>query len=78
MVLDPGNIWRKKLPDGSKEAWYEAPYQWSLDFMDLDPEAWNNRLHWIRGKFGTRSSQDRLLARVKQILKETVWPSQGQ
>lgn len=72
VVIDPGHKWKKKLPDGSKEVWYEPPYQWSLDFMDLDPEAWNNRLHWIRGKFGTMSSQDRLLAKVKQIFRETA------
>ena len=68
VVLDPGRKWEKKLSASLKEIWYEPPYQWTPDFMDLEPEAWNNRLHWIRGKFGAKSSQGRLLAKVKEIL----------
>lgn len=69
VVLDPGRKWEKKLPGDLKEVWYEAPYRWTLDFMDLDPEAWNNRLHWVRGKFGTMLSRKSLLAKVKTILQ---------
>lgn len=71
VVLDPGHKWEKKLSGGLKEVRYEPPYRWTLDFMDLEPEAWNNRLHWIRGKFGTGSSRKSLLAKVEEILQVT-------
>ena len=69
VVLYPGRKWEKKLSGDLKEVWYEAPYRWTLDFMDLEPEAWNNRLHWIRGKFGTGSSRKRLLTKVGEIIQ---------
>ena len=72
VVIDPGHKWAKRLSNGLKTVSYDPPYQWSLDFMNLDSKVWNKRLHWIRGKFGTRSSQDRLLAKVKYIFRETA------
>jgi len=72
VVLDPGRKWKKKLSDDLKEVWYEPPYRWTLDFMDLDPEAWNNRLHWIRGRFGTKVYTKSLLAKVGEILQTTA------
>jgi hypothetical protein len=71
VVLDPGRKREKKLPNNLKEVWYEAPYNWALH-TDLEPEAWNNRLHWIRGKFGARLSQKSLLEKVKEILEATA------
>lgn len=68
VVLDPGRKWEKKLPNNLKEVWYEAPYNWALHTY-LEPEAWNNRLHWIRGKFGTRVSQKSLLTKAGEILQ---------
>lgn len=72
VVLDPGLKWVRQLPDNSKKVTYQAPYQWALDFMDLEPEAWNKRLHWIHGKFGSKSSTKKLLATVKRHLKAAV------
>jgi len=67
VVLDPGRRWQRKLPNGMNEVWFEAPYNWS--FRDaVEPEAWNNRLHWIHGKFGTKRSQNELLRKVQFTL----------
>jgi len=67
IVLDPGRRWEKKLPNDMREVWFEAPYNWSLRDT-LDPDAWNNRLHWIRGKFGTKRSQEQLMMMVRPAL----------
>lgn len=68
VVVGPGNRSKRKLPTGVSEVVYEAPYSWDIDFMDLAPEAWNKRLHWIRGKFGTKTARASLLAMVNEIL----------
>jgi len=68
VVLDPGRKWKRKQPGNLTEIWYEPPYQWALDFMDLEPEAWNKRLHWIRGRFGSKASAKKMLATIKKYL----------
>jgi len=60
IVLAPGR-------SSITEATYELPYQWTFDCMDLEPNVWK-RLHWIRGRFGPRSSAKKLLATVKKYL----------
>ena len=67
VVVDPGRRWEKKLQNGLREVWHEAPYNWVLR-NELDPEAWNNRLHWIPGRFGTKRSEKQLVAKVRSAL----------
>ncbi len=67
IVVDPG----RKFGIRSKGMGYEPPYQRSMDLTDLEPEAWNNRLHWIRGKFGTKRMYEALRIKVESILDAT-------
>lgn len=67
VVLDPGRKWNKKLPNGMREVWFEAPYNWALRDM-VEPEAWNNRLRWIRAGFGTERSRKQLVNAVRSVL----------
>lgn len=69
IVLNPGQEWGKRLlPDGSTQITYYPPYYWKPEFMDLEPEACN-RLHWILGKFGTKTSSKKLITMINQYLK---------
>ncbi len=67
IVLDPGRRWSRKLQNDLREVWYEPPYNWAFR-GDLDTESWNNRLHWIHGKFGIKRFHKELIVRVRTAL----------
>ena len=67
-VLDPGRKWKRRVGNDSFAVVHEPPYQSSLDFQDLDPEPWNNRLHWLPYRFGTKKGTKELLKAVGKVM----------
>lgn len=63
VTLDPGIKWHRKA---TGDTWYEAPYYWKLVLADTSNE-FSSRLHWIRGRFGTKTSTVKLLAWTRRL-----------
>ncbi len=64
VVLDPGIRWHRKA---TGDIWYEAPYYWRLVLTDTSNE-YSSRLHWIKGRFGTKASTTKLLAMTRRLI----------
>ena len=67
IVLDPGNVWSRRLPNGGLQKVIESPYSWTIEFGELDLEA-SRRIQWIRGRFGSAVATRKLVGLVNEIL----------